>query len=69
MTPEDVRRLQELLDSKNNTGVNLDLNPSTGKLTWGCVRCDAALILLADKCEGGSYFPGRRCKGRTNYNE
>lgn len=62
LTPVDAKKLQELLDSKNNTGVNLDLNPTTGKIEWGCTYCGAAPVLLANKCAGGSYFPGYKCK-------
>ena len=69
MAPEDVKKLQALLDSKTNPGVNLDLNPTTGKLTWGCVHCGTAPVLLEDKCTGGSFFPGNRCKERKNFDD
>jgi hypothetical protein len=59
--PEDAERLQKMLDSKNHTGVNLDLDMKTRKLTWGCRYCGTAPVLLADKCGGGAYFPGQRC--------
>jgi len=62
LKPEDAKKLQELLDSKNNTGVNLDLDHKTGAIKWGCTYCGAALVLLADKCDGGAYFPGFKCK-------
>jgi hypothetical protein len=61
LSPEDAKKLQALLDSKNNTGVNLDLDPETGKIKWGCPYCAAALVLLTDKCVGNSYFPGIKC--------
>jgi len=66
LTPEDAKKLQALLDSKNNTGVNLDLDHKTGKIKWGCTYCGAALVLLADKCDGGSFFPGFKCKENKN---
>ena len=62
LTPESAKKLQELLDSKNNTGVNLYLETETGKIKWSCTYCGAASVLFTDKCDGNSYFPGFKCK-------
>jgi len=59
MSKEDTERLQAIIDG-GPLGVNLDLDISTGKLTWGCVKCGAALLAFTEPCYNGATFPG--CK-------
>jgi len=63
MRKEDADKLQDIISEPTN-GVNLDLNPRTGDLKWGCVQCGAASLTFSDKCIGGGIFPG--CKNINN---
>ena len=38
--------------------VNLDFNPASGELTWGCVQCGALPLTFSDSCKNGDYYPG-----------
>lgn len=59
MSKEDARRLQAIIDG-GPSGANLDLNPTTGKLTWGCANCGTAPLPFSKGCSNGAMFPG--CK-------
>ena len=63
MRKEDADKLQDIISEPTN-GVNLDLNPRTGDLKWGCVHCGAVSLTFSDKCIGGGVFPG--CKNIKN---